>query len=160
MRANANAATSPYVFSFSDDVDVPNGGQKAKNIAQAIFGQKVFKMEAFSNVGGDNNGTTLLLGSHSIRKYAATHARKCGCSKDEKDIRGRWKSKGRVSDVYDDVELPYPGMYPCFLSVVASTALSLTHVHSNSSLHQMLKLQRSSVLEEFVAICSGMKIQV
>ena len=49
-----------------------------------------------------------MLGSHSIRKFAATHARRCGVTKDEKDIRGRWKGKGRVSDVYDDVELPYP----------------------------------------------------
>ena len=105
MRANASAAASPYVFAFSDDVDVPSGGQKAKSIAQTIFGQKVFKMEEFTR-NADDNGC--LLGSHSIRKYAATHARKCGCNKDEKDIRGRWKSKGRVSDVYDDVELPYP----------------------------------------------------
>jgi hypothetical protein len=45
---------------------------------------------------------------NSIRKFAATHVRKCGISKDNKDIRGRWKGKGRVSDVYDDVELPYP----------------------------------------------------
>ena len=49
-----------------------------------------------------------MLGSHSIRKYAAAHTRKCGCNKDEKDIRGRWKSIGQVSDVYDDLELPYP----------------------------------------------------
>ncbi len=44
-------------------------------------------------------------------------------TKDEKDIRGRWKGAGRVSDVYDDVELPYPdakvaeklcGGGPCF----------------------------------------------
>jgi hypothetical protein len=48
------------------------------------------------------------LGSHSIRKFAATHARRSGCSKDDKDIRGRWKSKARVSDVYEDTELPYP----------------------------------------------------
>jgi hypothetical protein len=104
MRANANAANSPYLFSFSDDVAVPSGGLKAKCIAQTIFGQKVFKMEQFCNTADSGS----LLGSHSIRKYAATHARKCGCNKDEKDIRGRWKSKGRVSDVYDDVELPYP----------------------------------------------------
>jgi hypothetical protein len=31
-----------------------------------------------------------------------------GASKDEKDLRGRWKTSGRVSDVYDDIELPYP----------------------------------------------------
>ena len=122
MRMNANAAVSPYVFSFCNDVAVPSGGQKAKDIAQSIFGQKVFKMEEFKN-----GATTVLLGSHSIRKYAATHARKCGCSKDEKDIRGRWKSKGRVSDVYNDVELPYPGAYVRFLLLVVACKVLLTH---------------------------------
>ena len=38
----------------------------------------------------------------------STEARRRGAIKDEKDIRGRWKGKGRVSDVYDDIELPYP----------------------------------------------------
>ncbi|KAI2508148.1 hypothetical protein MHU86_6321 [Fragilaria crotonensis] len=28
--------------------------------------------------------------------------------KNDKDTRGHWKGKGRVSDCYDDVELPYP----------------------------------------------------
>jgi hypothetical protein len=104
MRANASAGNSPYVFSFIDDVAVPSGGLKAKSIAQTIFGQKVFKLEEFRNAADSGSS----FGNHSIRKYAATHARKCGCNKDEKDIRGRWKSKGQVSDVYDDVELPYP----------------------------------------------------
>ena len=49
-----------------------------------------------------------LLGSHSIRKFASTHVRRCGISKDDKDTRGRWKGRGRVSDQYNDVELPYP----------------------------------------------------
>ena len=78
MRANASAGNSPYVFSFSDDVAVPSGGLKAKSIAQTIFGQNVFKMEQFRNAADSGS----LLGSHSIRKYAATHARKCGCNKD------------------------------------------------------------------------------
>ena len=34
--------------------------------------------------------------------------RKCGVTKDEKDMRGRWKKTGRVSDACDDIELPYP----------------------------------------------------
>jgi hypothetical protein len=64
-----------------------------------------------------------MLGSHSIRKYAAAFAQRCGVTKDEKDIRGCWKGAGRVSDVYDDVELPYQdakvaeklcGGGPCF----------------------------------------------
>jgi hypothetical protein len=107
LRANASALISPYLFSFCDDISIPTGGQKSKDIAQTIFGQKIFKMEEFAACG-DAGETACLLGSHSIRKYAATHCRRCGCNKDEKDIRGRWKAKGRVSDVYDDVELPYP----------------------------------------------------
>jgi hypothetical protein len=100
LRSNASAMASPYVFAFSDDITIPGGGQKAKDTAQNIFGQKVLKLEEFQTGG--------LLGSHSIRKFASTHVRRCGISKDDKDTRGRWKGKGRVSDRYDDVELPYP----------------------------------------------------
>jgi hypothetical protein len=101
LKTNPNSFESPYVFSFSNDVDIPSGGVKTKDVVQNVFGQKVFNREEFL----DDEGP---LGSHSIRKFGATHVRRCGCSKDEKDIRGRWKGKGRVSDVYDDVELPYP----------------------------------------------------
>ncbi len=104
-RENPNAALSPYLFSFSDDVSIPKGGQKSKETAQAMF-NRVFKMEVFGGEAADGTGS---LGSHSIRKFAATHARRSGCRrKDDKDIRGRWKSKARVSDVYKDTELPYP----------------------------------------------------
>ena len=61
---------------------------------------KIFKLEEFAQIG--------MIGSHSIRNFAATHARRCVELKDEKDIQGRWKGKGQVSDVYNDVELPYP----------------------------------------------------
>jgi Transcriptional activator of glycolytic enzymes len=105
LRSNPNALLSPYLFNFCDDNSIPAGGQKSKETAQIMF-HKVFKMEEFNNaavIGADN-----MLGSHSIRKFAATHARRSGCSKDDKDIRGRWKSKARVSDVYEDTELPFP----------------------------------------------------
>jgi hypothetical protein len=48
------------------------------------------------------------VGSHSVRKLSSTHARKNGCGKDEKDIRGRWKKGRRISDVYNGIDLPYP----------------------------------------------------
>jgi hypothetical protein len=99
LKSNPSAFASPYVFSFSDDVTVPAGGRKAKDIAQTIFGKRVFKCEEFQSAG--------LSGSHSIRKFASTHVRQCGISKDDKDIRGRWKGRGRVSDVYNNVEIPY-----------------------------------------------------
>jgi hypothetical protein len=103
-RENPNALMLPYLFSFCDDIRIPAGGQKSKETAQTMF-NKIFKMEAF---GGKSGVGTDSLGSHSICKFAATHARRSGCSKDDKDLRGRWKSKDRVSDVYEDTELPYP----------------------------------------------------
>jgi hypothetical protein len=102
LRSNPNASLSPYLFGFCDDNSIPTGGQKSKETAHNIF-SRIFKMEEFTAAGKDN-----LLGSHSIRKFAATHARRSGCTKDDKDIRGRWKSKARVSDVYEDTELPFP----------------------------------------------------
>ena len=70
------------------------------------FLTKMFKLDEFKK--DDGEAKALLLGSHSIRKYAATFARRCGCTVNERELRGRWKGQGRVSDVYDDVELPYP----------------------------------------------------
>ena len=67
---------------------------------------KLFKKREFHEE--EENAKKLLLGSHSIRKSACTYARSCGIHKDEKDIRGRWKGKGCVSDVNDDTVLPYP----------------------------------------------------
>jgi hypothetical protein len=108
-----NAMLSPYLFCFSDDIMIPSGGQKAKVLVQTLLGQKIFRMNEFKTADDnhgeeDGGGGPSHLGSHSIRKFAATHTRKCGCTRDEKDIRGRWKTRKRVSDVYDDVELPYP----------------------------------------------------
>ena len=99
------AMDSPYVFCFSDNITIPKGGENAKTKVQNLF-TKIFRSQDFRV--DDGEAKSLLLGSHSIRKYAATYSRRCGCTKDEKEIRGRWKGVGRVSDVYDDVELPYP----------------------------------------------------
>ena len=123
LKLNPTAMNSPYVFCISDDVRDPDGGLKTKAMIQSAF-TPLFRREEFKGEDDDNGAAELsLLGSHSIRKYAATFARRCGVTKDEKDIRGRWKGAGRVSDVYDDVELPYPdakvaeklcGGGPCF----------------------------------------------
>jgi hypothetical protein len=86
LQSNPTAMASLYVFAFSDDITIPGGGQKAKETVQNIFGQKVLKVQEFQSGG--------LLGSHSIRKFASTHVRRCGVSKDDKDTRGRWKGKG------------------------------------------------------------------
>jgi hypothetical protein len=93
------ATTSPYVFCFKNDNRVPEGAIKTKAHIQNAL-RAVFKDHA--------NFAETRLGSHSVRKYASTTVRNLGASKDTKDIRGRWKSSNRVSDVYDNVELPFP----------------------------------------------------
>jgi hypothetical protein len=97
LKLNPTAMNSPY------------GRLKSKAMIQAAF-TILFRRKAFKGdgKGGGRGGELSMLGSHSIQKYAATFARRCGVTKDKKDIRGRWKGAGRVSDVYDDVELPYP----------------------------------------------------
>jgi hypothetical protein len=93
------ATTSRYVFCFKNDNRVPEGAIKTKAHIQNTL-RAVFKDHA--------DLAETRLGSHSVRKYAPTTVRNLGASKDEKDIRGRWKSSNRVSDVYDNVELPFP----------------------------------------------------
>jgi hypothetical protein len=96
---------SLYLFCFCNGFRIPEGGQKAKSMIQSSM-TKMFKRREFHEE--EENAKQLLLGSHSIGKFACTYVRSCSIHKDEKDIRGRWKGKGRVSDVYDDTELPYP----------------------------------------------------
>ena len=140
LKSNPTTAMNlPYVFCISDDIRVPDGRLKSKAMIQAAF-TILFRREEFKGDGeGRGGGGELsMLGSHSIRKYAATFARRCGVTKDEKDIRGRWKGAGRVSDVYDDVvELPYPdakvaeklcGGGPCFY--VSDPGLNATMINT------------------------------
>ena len=47
------------------------------------------------------------IGTHSLRKFAVTSARMSGFSKDEVDVRGRWKSSLRIQDTYADTTIPY-----------------------------------------------------
>ncbi len=144
LRCNPNALLSPYVFGFCDDNSIPAGGKKSKETAHNMF-SKIFKMEAFTGIEGGGVAAEGL-GSHSIRKFAATHARRSGCTKDDKDIRGRWKSKTRVSDVYEDTELPYPDAKvaeklciggPCFY--LFPEELTNTTVEDGTSMIAMMK---------------------
>jgi hypothetical protein len=92
---------SPYVFDFSGDFTVPQGGDKTNSFVQRVL-EKIFKSLDFIP---EKDGP---LGSHSTRKFASTRVRRAGATKDERDYRGRWKTDRRVSDAYDDCELPYP----------------------------------------------------
>ena len=77
------AMQTPYLFGINNDIAIPSGGDKVKNQIQKIFTDEIFSMPDFGGAG--------CLGSHSVRKFASTHCRKNGASKDEKDLRGRWK---------------------------------------------------------------------
>ena len=52
-------------------------------------------------------------GTHSMRKFATTFARRNGCNKDNVDLRARWKGKGRQQDTYADTTLPFPDAKVC-----------------------------------------------
>jgi hypothetical protein len=90
------------MFSFTDDVMVPAGGKKSKEIASSAF-SRIFKMEEFANAGIVPEG----LGSHSVCTFASTHTRSLGCTRYNKELCVRLKSKSCVSDVYDHTELQY-----------------------------------------------------
>jgi hypothetical protein len=58
-------------------VSIPGGEQKTKEIVQSILGQCIFKQPEFQSIigeGGNADKAVGLLGSHSIRKFAAMHA--------------------------------------------------------------------------------------
>ena len=59
---------------------------------------------AIQNLAADVLGN---IGTHSIRKFAVQTCRMNGCSKDEVDVRGRWKSSTRIQDTYADTTIPY-----------------------------------------------------
>ncbi len=48
LKSNPSAFASPYVFSFSDDVTVPAGGRKAKDIAQTILEKEYLNVRSFN----------------------------------------------------------------------------------------------------------------
>ena len=52
----------------------------------------IFTSDGLGTSFGDGKSSIgTYFGLFSLRKYAATHARRNGCSRDEIDLRGRWK---------------------------------------------------------------------
>ena len=91
---------TPYIFTFSNDFSVPKGGKKSKKVIQR-------KLRALYNGDEFVKEKDGLVGSHSVRKFAFTRARRSGAHKDDADYRARWKQDRRTSDAYQDPELPY-----------------------------------------------------
>ena len=87
-----------------------SGNPDSSKARAARILKEIFQSDGFQQRFGslDTDEIIDLLGSHSLRKLAATFARKNGCSRDEVDLRGRWKhQKGQV-DTYIDTTIPYP----------------------------------------------------
>jgi hypothetical protein len=51
MRTHLDTAASPYVFAFTEDTMILSGRQKAKDMAQTIFGQGIFRRPEFQAWG-------------------------------------------------------------------------------------------------------------
>jgi hypothetical protein len=103
---SGEGALTPLVFGIGDggdDNDIEKIANKTNKKIQSMLQHDILNRPEFVHFVDDGP-----VGSHSVRKLAATHSRKNGCTKDEKDIRGRWKKGRRISDVYDDIDLPYP----------------------------------------------------
>jgi hypothetical protein len=101
IESGGGALLTPYVFGFSGDDTIPEGGNKARESVQTILATEIYNRPEFNTAKGP-------LGTHSIQKLASTHARKNGCSNDKKDICGHWKKGQCVSDIDDAIELPFP----------------------------------------------------
>jgi hypothetical protein len=106
IESGAGALT-PLVFGLGnggDEDNVEKTANKTNKKIQAMIKKDILNRPKFAHFVEDGP-----VGSHSIRKLASsTHVRKNGCNKDEKDIGGRWKKGTRISDVYDDIDLPFP----------------------------------------------------
>jgi len=94
-RSDSTNDNYPFLFGNSSTAEMIRN-----NLSRKI--RSVFASEQFIRVKAG------LIGTHSLRKYAATLAKLMGCSDDEIEARGRWKKGGsRVVTRYIDVTLPY-----------------------------------------------------
>jgi hypothetical protein len=119
MPANCNGFISCSSFSdceTSDSLFAISGGH---NCSSGISKESVRNTLVVCLVSPlfENSDSQRKVGSHSIRKAAATYARRCNMSKHNVEGRGRWKgdSKKKASTVYMNLFQPVPD------ALVAST---------------------------------------
>lgn len=92
LETSAKESASAYVFGNAQ------GGDRVVR----RFLQDVFEREDFHKLKQGN------LGTHSLRKGAATYASRSGLPKDYINRRGRWRTRKSIVDVYIDNTQPYP----------------------------------------------------
>jgi hypothetical protein len=107
-RRGSNGEINCFGFSGSTDSSKSRVGR----VLRECFEGEDFALRFGGNTdfalrfGGNTDVATL--GSHSFRKFVATHARRNGCLRDEIDLRGRWKHKKRMVGTYIDTTIPFP----------------------------------------------------
>ena len=79
FRELPHAKLIPYVFGFSPDCPFPEGGTSSKQVIRKLLSVAIKEMDGFSG----------LLGAHSVRKFGATRVRRCGATKDDRNVCGR-----------------------------------------------------------------------
>ncbi|ETP55263.1 hypothetical protein F442_00174 [Phytophthora nicotianae P10297] len=92
IESTANVSSSEFLYTN------PNDGDR---VVRRYLANMV-KHDGFKKLKAGNIGT------HSLRKGAATYATRSGISKDFVNRRGRWRTRKGVVDIYIDNTQPYP----------------------------------------------------
>lgn len=108
---DGEGVTSQWMFSngtttSTSPIKEQDRESSATNTSYGCAIRAIIRHESFT--ASPNKGA---LGTHSIKKYAATRARRSGLTKDVVDYRARWKMDGRTQDRYVDVQLDWPDVY-------------------------------------------------
>ena len=107
--SNGNANLCDHLF-------VPEHGHEAARRTKMRYMAALWKIKAIPEFAELISRTEGNVGSHSARKWSATKARQMGCTADDVEIRGRWKSGGqrhRTVDTYIDVEHEFTDAKVC-----------------------------------------------
>ena len=67
---------------------INKSAEGTKQRVSKFLKEKVFMKEKFVGVKGERND---IVGTHSIRKFSSTYSRRSGCTRDDINVRGRWK---------------------------------------------------------------------
>jgi hypothetical protein len=94
---SGTGAASEFIF----DLRGTNDPEHTKDVIGNYLTNRVLNNEQFRVAGPG------LLGTHSIRKFAVTYARRNGCNQDVTEVRGRWKKQRRQVDTYTDPNIPF-----------------------------------------------------
>ena len=95
-----NPEANEYFFGAKGATDSKSIKASAAYYLRKLCKNDNFILELMEEIAGKT-------GTHSVRKFACNKSRGTGCSKDDTDHRGRWKSGDRQQDTYTDTSIPF-----------------------------------------------------